>query len=380
MTGEQLAEARRRFPVTERLNYLNHASTGPMPREAVAAIAGFAQRAAENGQVPYADAEAMVERARERLAGLLRVAPATLGFTKNTSAGVIIAIGSVEWRPGDNVVLMEDDFPTVTYPFRLMLGAVERRLVTSADLVRDIGAALQLVDGRTRMVALSWVHFLTGRRFDVATLCRECRRRGVTTVIDAIQGIGAVECDWSAVDADFVVSHGAKWLLSPQGTGFIRVRPETLGGLRPFNLGWLSCRWEAFNDIFSEKPLKPGAARFEEGTKNYLGIAGLDASLGLFHEFGPAAVAGRVRALAGRARQGLERLGYDIVTPAEPERSAGMVTATKPGADMAAAFARLERERIAVSLRENMLRVAPHFYNTEDEVDRFLAVLEAGDG
>ena len=377
MDARDISAFRRLFPVTERLVYLNHASTGPMPSTAVAAITAFAERASREGQVPYPDCEAMVEEARGLLGRLLSVDPARIGFTKNTSAGVLIAIGSLDWRPGDNVVLMADDFPTVIYPFQLMLPDTERRLVTSEALCRDIGAALDLIDARTRAVAVSWVHFLTGRRCDIVELCRVCRERGVATIIDAIQGIGAVAMDWSTVPADFVVSHGAKWLLAPQGSGFMLVHPDTLPRLKPANLGWLSCRWEEFNDIFTPKPLKAGASRYEEGTKNHLGIAGFGGSLKVFHEFGVPAVVERVRKLAGLVRARFERAGFDVVTPAEPERNAGMVTARKPGADLPGLFAQLEREHCVCSLRENMLRVAPHFYNTEEEIDRFMDIVES---
>jgi cysteine desulfurase / selenocysteine lyase len=365
------------FPVTERMVYLNHASTGPMPSTAVEAITAFADRASREGQVPYADAEAMVEEARGLLGRMLHVGPERIAFTKNTSSGVLIAIGSLEWQAGDNVVLMRDDFPTVTYPFELVLPQVERRYVTSEELCADVGAALRLVDGRTRAVAVSWVHFLTGRRNDIVALCRECRNRGVATVIDAIQGIGAVEFDWSAVPADFVVSHGAKWLLSPQGSGYMLINPETMPRLKPYNLGWLSYQWQEFSDIFSPKPLKTGASRYEEGTKNYLGIAGLGASLKLFHEFGVAAVSERVRLLSGLVRERFERAGYEIVTPAARERSAGIITARKSGTDTSAVFAKLVNEGCACSLREGMLRVAPHFYNSEIEIERFMSVVES---
>jgi len=361
------------FPVTERAVYFDHAATGPLPLTAVEAIARYCRQQAETGQVPYAEAEAVAEDARTSLARLLHVEPAAVAFTKNTSAGVIIAINSLEWQPGDNVVLLSDDFPTVTYPFTYLLPRVEQRPVSSEALVRDPEALLRLVDRRTRLVALSWVHFLTGRRFDVTAVCRFCREQGVPTLIDAIQGLGAVDLDWSSVRPDFLVSHGAKWLLSPQGSGFMYVDRDLLPGLRPANLGWLSARWDDFNDIFSPKPLKTGASRLEEGTKNYLAIWGLAESLKLLLGFGIADVAARVRKLTDLLRSGLVSAGFEIVTPSEPERFAGIVTCRKPGARAASIHAGLTSAGMICSLRENMLRIAPHFYNTEDEVRRFLA-------
>jgi selenocysteine lyase/cysteine desulfurase len=373
MNEQQFAALRRLFPVTERWTYFNHAGTGPMPATTVQAIADFAARAARDGEVPYPEAEAMADDCRRKLAGLLHVPAESVAFTGSTTAGLLIAVGSVEWQAGDNVVLMEDDFPTVTSPFRFLLPQVERRFTNSAALAAGPEAVFSLVDRRTRMVAVSWVHFLTGRRFDVRAIARFCRERGIVSVIDAIQGIGAVDCDWTAVDADFVLGHGAKWLLAPQGSGMLQVRPATLAGLRPTHHGWLSADWRDFNDIFSAKPLKPGAARYEAGTKNYLGICGLGASLELWQQLGIAAIEARLRALDARLRTGLAAAGFEIVTPAEPERSGCIVTCRRPGACAAAIHSWLKSGGFVCALRENRLRIAPHFYNTGEEVDRFVA-------
>lgn len=380
MNPADLDRIRALFPALANSTYFNHASTGPLPLTGVEAVTGYCRKQAETGQVPYDEAEAVVEDTRSLLAQLLHVEPETVAFTKNTSAGVGIAIGSVEWTAGDNVVLMEDDFPTVTYPFHYLLPGVQKRFCTSERLADGPEAVFSLVDRNTRMVAVSWVHFLTGRRFDVAAICRFGRERGIVTVIDAIQGIGAVDCDWSAVGADFVVSHGAKWLLSPQGSGYLRVHPETLPRLRPCNLGWLSAEWRDFNDIFTLKPMKAGASRFEEGTKNYLAIYGLRESLRILLGVGAAEAEARVRMLCGRLRRGLVERGFDIVTPAEPGRSAGIVTCHRPGDDSAALVQRLAEAKMVCSLRENRLRISPHFYNTEEEVDRFVDVLTARAG
>ncbi len=372
MNQSEVEEIRRLFPVTRQCIYFNHAGTGPLPETAVRAVTAYATRAAEEGEVPYEDAEAMVEDCRSTLARLLKVPADTIAFTSNTTTGIILAINSVDWHPGDNVILMQDDFPTVTYPFRLMLPGVQIRWVESAALVKSPEVIADLVDRRTRMVAVSWVHFLSGRAFDIRTICRFCRERGVVSVIDAIQGMGVVDFDWSTLDADFVTGHGAKWLLSPQGTGIVLTRSETLARLRPVSLGWLSCDWRDFNDIFLQKPLKSGTARLEAGTKNYLGIAGMSASLKLFEQVGVPAIEARIRNLCLRLRTRLEAAGFEVITPKERERSAGIITCHKPGVESARIHGWLRGAKMVCALRQNLLRIAPHCYNTEAEVDSFL--------
>lgn len=377
MTSVDIESVRRLFPVLQHSIYVNHASTGPLPQPGVEAVLGYCRRQAETGQVPFEEAEAVVEETRGMLAALLHVEPATIAFTKNTSAGIVIAIGSVEWQSGDNVVLMEDDFPTVTYPFHYLLPGIEKRFCSSEQLVQGPEAVFSLIDSRTRMVALSWVHFLTGRRFNLAAVCRYCRERGVLTVVDVMQGVGALDCKQELVDADFIAGHGAKWLLAPQGSGYLRVNPLTLPRLRRYNLGWLSAEWRDFNDIFTLKPLKPGAARYEEGTKNYLAIYGLRESLRILLEVGIEEIERRVRVLSARLHSGLSERGFEVVTPAESDSNAGIVTARRPNDCSATLVQRLADAGIVCSLRENWLRFSPHFYNTESEIDRLLDVIAA---
>ncbi len=372
MNLERLQAIRGLFPVLEKYVYFNHAGTGPLPRPAVQAVSGYAEQSAREGKVPWPEAEGVVGRVRVQLAELLHVEPRTVAFTKNTSAGIIIAINSIDWQEGDNVVLMEDGFPAVTYPFHFMLPHIRKRWVTSRQLVQGPDCVFKLVDNRTRCVALPWVHFLTGARFDATGIAAFCREHGVFFILDAIQGIGVVDTDFSEIGADFVCSHGEKWLLSPQGTGFMHVRPDTLERIRPANHGWLSAHWESFNDISSLKPLSIDARRFEEGTKNYLGIYGQHESLAMLLDVGIGEVERRVRMLTARLRAGLEANGWEILTPADLDRNAGIVTCRKEGVNPASVLAWLTSANMVCALRENLLRISPHFYNTEEEVDRFL--------
>ncbi len=375
MTDAQLKRIRELFPVTRRYVYLNHAANGPLATTVVQAMNGYIERCSQHGEVPYADAEAAVEDCRALAARLMGVRTDEIAFVKNASSGAIVAIGSIEWQHGDNMIVMQDAFPVNVYPFDYLLPHVEKRHVTSAELARGPECVFKLVDRHTRAIAIDWVHFLSGVRVDIGAIAAFCRTRAIHILLDVMQGLGAVDQSFGDLGIDFAYAGGGKWLLGPQGSGVLYVNSEILPKLRPANLGWLSARWDDFNDIYTRKPLKPGASRYEEGTKNYVGIYGLRESLRILIDAGLNEVADRVRMLVQLARRRLEERGYETITPADPQRHAGIIAARRPDIDASALFTRLKQQGFVCSLRENRLRIAPHFYNTEEEVERFCAAL-----
>jgi selenocysteine lyase/cysteine desulfurase len=373
MTIEKI---RRLFPVIKRLVYLNNAGTGPLPLTAVKAIASFCRQAAEQGCVPYLEAEKVVEETRNLAAKLMMVKPEEVAFVKNTSSGIIIAIGSIPWDRDDNLIMMKDAFPANTYPYHLLLPDIEKRFVTAAELAEGPECVFRLVDTKTRAVALDWVHFLSGARFEIKEIARFCQRKGIYFIVDAIQGLGAIFEDFSEIGADFVVAGGGKWLLAPQGIGLLYVNSRNFPRLRPFNLGWLSAHWQEFNDCLKPKPLKKNASRFEEGTKNYIGIYGLRAALKLLLDFGLREIEERVFNLTRLLRERLVAMGLEVMTPSGKERQAGIFTCRKQARNMAEVERNLEQKGFVTAVRENWLRVSPHFYNTEEEIERFVEQLK----
>ena len=380
MTDLQLKAFRELFPVTRRYIYLNHASNGPLATPVVQAMNGYIEQCRQHGEVPYSEAEAGVEEGRALAARLMGVRCEEIAFIKNTSAGAIVAIGSIPWEHGDNLVMMKDAFPSNVYPFHYLLPHVEKRYVTSAELVNGSDCVFRLVDRHTRAIVIDWVHFLSGVRADVAAIAAFCRTRAIHILVDAMQGLGAVDQNFADLSVDFVYAGGGKWLLGPQGSGILYVNSAILPKLKPANLGWLSAQWEEFNDIYTQKPMKPGANRFEEGTKNYIGIYGLRESLRILLDVGMSEVAERVRMLVQLLRRRLEERGFEVITPADPQRHAGIVTASRPDIDTSVLHARLKQQGFICSLRENRLRISPHFYNTEEEIEKFCAALPVRGG
>jgi cysteine desulfurase / selenocysteine lyase len=357
--------------------YLNHASTGPLPRRTVEAVAGFTAKRAEPWRLSQEEQFAVLDRGRELVARLVGGRPGEVALMVNTGYGINLAASALPLRRGDVVLSFDREFPANVYPWMARgRDGVRLELIPCIDGLPDEARLLEEI-GRpeVRAVAISWVQFANGWVADLAAIGRRCRERGVWLVVDAIQGVGARELDLGAVEADIVACGGQKWLLSPWGTGFVWVRDGLVRELEPASVGWMSVQGsDDFTRLVDyELAWRDDARRFEMVTLPFQDFAGLDASLELLLELGPAAVASRIAMLTGRiADWARGHDGVRLVTP--PERRAGIVSLA-PAGDAATVSRRMEAAGVAHSLREGAIRLSPHCYNTEAEVDRALEVL-----
>ena len=361
--------------------YLNNASTGPLPSRTVAALDAFTRTRAEPFRMTDALQFGTLDRSRELCARLVGAEARQIALMVNTTYGINLAARSLPLAAGDVVLTFDREFPANVYPWMALARAkgVELRLVPCRpDRTPDEDALLAMLDAepRVRVVTLSWVSFATGYRVDLERIGAACRARGVYFVVDAIQGVGAATLDVKRCGVDILACGAQKWLMSPWGTGFVYVREELVTELEPSVVGWMSVRG---SDDFSrlveyDFTYRDDARRFEVITLPFQDFAGLNASLELMFELGPAAAEAQVGALASRiVRWAEERDDVRLVTPAHPSRRAGIV-AVAPR-DPAAASARLTAAGVSHSLREGSIRLSPHCYNTAEEVDAALEVL-----
>lgn len=378
MDETTLKRFREELPITERLAYLNHAAVAPLPRRAVQRMTAMAEDVSRTGDQHWADRNREVERVRGLAARLLSARdPREVSFCENTSTGLsAIAEGFVDWQPGDNVIGADLDFPSNVYPWmRLSDYGVEYRQVPERDGRIDDDEVISLIDDRTRMLALSWVQYASGYRCNLARIGQVCRERGALLVVDVIQGLGALELDVERDLVDAAVASAHKWLLGPEGIGLLYVSDRILERFRPTRSGWRSMRdqlaWTEFRVELNE-----GAKRFESGTLNAYGITALGASLEILLEAGKAEVERRVLALTERAAVGLAERGFRLISSREPGETSGIVTAVHPHHTADDLVRRLAEQGVGVAARAGRFRVSPHFYNTEEEIDRMLAALE----
>jgi selenocysteine lyase/cysteine desulfurase len=366
------AAYRHEFPATQHGVYFNHAATSPLPLRTAQAAQAVLDLQLQHGGAKYDVWTRGVHQARQALAQLLRAETSEIAFVKNTSQGLIIAAESIPWNEGDNVVTCAIEFPANVYPWlALERRGVETRFVGARQgrvLLDDIVAAM---DRRTRAVALSWVQFSSGFRVDLGKLSALCRGRGAYLVLDAIQGLGALELDLSRYAIDFIAADGHKWLLSVEGCGVLYVRKQILEELVPTNVGWLSVE-DPLNFLDYHLRLAPKARRFEEGTPNMVGIHALGASAGLLLEAGPKRVEAAVLALTDALDEGLRRLDCEVTSPREPGERSGIITFRHPRRNAEEVAERLMDAGVQCVARAGAVRFSPHFYNDEDEVARAL--------
>jgi selenocysteine lyase/cysteine desulfurase len=359
--------------------FLNHASTGPLPQRAVKRIQQLTELRAEPWRYTTEMQFGELADARVRCARLIGAEPREIALMVNTSYGLNLAARALPFERGDIVLTSDREYPSNIYPWMELEAARGVRLerIPCAGVLPDEDAILAALDRpRVRCVVHSWVSFATGYRIDIERIGRACRERGIWFVLDAIQGVSAVPLDVRSMPVDVVACGAQKWLLGPWGSGFVWLRPDLVDSLRPVEVSWMATRC---SDDFTrltdyDFTYRDNARKFEVITLPYQDFAGLNESLDVFFEVGLQTVYDRVERLTGRIVDwALGTTGVRLVTPAERERRAGIV-AVAPR-DGVAASERLTRAGVVHSFREGAIRLSPHFYNTEDEIDRALQLL-----
>jgi selenocysteine lyase/cysteine desulfurase len=313
---------------------------------------------------------------RASAAALLATIPARVAFVRNTTAALAIVTRGLTWKPGDNVVGVQGEYPANIYPWMALdADGVQFRLYRPVNGRIALPGLLECCDARTRVVAISWVQFWSGFRTNLQDLGEALHARGIFLCVDGIQGLGALRCDFDRWPIDFMCAGAPKWLLGPLGIGIAAIGPRMFEQLRPITVGMESIVRD--REWFDYDPrLKPDARRFEESTANFAGILGLGAAIDLLLGRGTAAVEQQVLALADRIREGVDRRGYElIVPPSFAAEASGIVVFKHPARDPAGIHQGLRDAGVIVSLRGGNLRASPHFYNDDHDVDRLLEAL-----
>jgi selenocysteine lyase/cysteine desulfurase len=367
------------FPRIADTIYLNAASVTPLPERARQAVDAYTLRRTAPHAMTAADFDPVLQRARQAAARMIGAEADEIALGGNTSFGLNLAALSLPVEPGRCVVASAGEFPSNVYPWmREHLGGARLELVDADALGRPDEARLmeRLDRGDVGVFALSAVQFATGYRADLEHWGRFCRERGIFFVVDAIQALGAVPLDVRAMQIDVLACGGHKWLCAPFGTGFAYVRRELQESIEPRVIGWSSMQASADLAAVIDYHFEfyPDARRYEVATLPLQEFAGFAESLELLLEVGTKRIATHVDGLVMRLARGLGALpGMQVLSDLAPERRAGILALGST--DVEATAQALAAGGVTAVVREGAVRLAPHLYNTEAEMDRVIEIL-----
>jgi cysteine desulfurase/selenocysteine lyase len=361
---------RAEFPALAKWTYLNTATYGQLPRRASEAntrhFAGRDELACTDFLAWYDEADCF----RESVARLINAAPGDIAFIPNAATALSLIAGGIDWKPGDNLVTLADEFPSQLYlPALVERYGVEFREVPWGSDGSKFRAS---IDSLTRLIAISHVNYSTGFRAPIEEISKAARSFGARVFVDGTQSAGVLHIDVRRLQPDMFAVHGYKWMCSPTGAGFMYVSPDLRAILPPSTVGWRSHHdWRNVDDLHHGSPvLGDSAQRYEGGGLPFGLLHAMAASVEWMLEIGPEAIEQRVLALAASARDRLRGLGAEVLDHGSSQIVAAKFPDNSPHRDPSRLARELKARRVVVAARHGFLRVSPHFYNNESDLDR----------
>lgn len=353
---------REHFPAISKWTYLNTATYGQVARRTAARVAAhFADRdetACWNFLTWFDDMDGV----RGLAARLIHCERDDIAFVPNASAALSLLMSGLDWKPGDRIVTLENEFPNNIYaPSVLEARGIEFVEAPWERFYESIGE-------RTRLVVMSSASYVTGFVPPIEEIGAFLRARGVLLYVDGTQSIGALRFDVQKVRPDMLAVHGYKWLNCPDGAAFMYVAPGLRPSLDPMVIGWRSHRgWRNVDNLHHGAPeFAASAEKYEAGILPFSVLYGMGESIAMYLEIGPEAIERRVLELGDQVREIARRLGGEPVSLHSP-----IVSVRFPGRDPSQMARSLKEKRVIVAARHGLLRISPHFYNNEDDLQRF---------
>jgi selenocysteine lyase/cysteine desulfurase len=365
---------RKVFPVCETLVYLNHAGVAPTSIRVRDAVTDWFDRHVARGILYEEGWEQTAEACRARFASLIGASADEIAFVRNTSNGLALVAEGLDWKQGDRVaVATEIEYPSNVYPWQhLAHRGVDVDTVAAPEGAVLPEAVEAAIKPQTRLVAVSSAQYATGAVTDLEAIGAICRERDVLFCVDGIQTLGALDIDVKKAGIHFLPADSHKWLLGMPGIGALYVSKDVVDRVRPVLVGWKSTT-DGWNFDRAHFELLSDARKFEEGSQPYPLIAGFHAALEILEEVGIPAIGRRIRGLIERLAESLTEIGAEVFPP--PEMRHHILTFTHPKVDGEELLERLSEQNFVFSRRRGRLRVSPHFYNTEEEMDKFASAV-----
>lgn len=368
------------FPLDDAVIYLNHAAVSPWPRRTATAVKQFADENVTLGSRNYPEWVAVENRLKKQLQQLVNADSSDeIALLKNTSEALSVVAYGLPWKPGDQVVITNQEFPSN----RIIWESLQKLGVSTcpADIAQQDtpeDAIIACLDENTRLLSVSAVQYGTGLKLDLVRLGAACRERNILFCVDAIQSLGAEVFDVQACQADFVMADGHKWMLGPEGIALFYCRREIMEHLDLKQYGWHMLE-DALNFDQQTWEIASNARRFECGSPNMTGVHALHASMTLIDEIGMPVIEQRVhentRFMIDFFTQREDR--YQLITPTAVHQQAGIVTFRPLTETPESLYDTLTQENVACALRGGGIRFSPHFYTPRKKLFRALELLDA---
>jgi selenocysteine lyase/cysteine desulfurase len=359
------------FPVTKELIYLNHAAVSPLCRRAAEAIRWLADDACQFGSLHYDKWMDSYAGLRKAAARLINAGPDEIAIVKNTSEGIAMVALGLDWKAGDRVVAFKEEFPANYYPWlRLEKRGVQLTWLSIYDPLEKIAEAIP----GARLLAISFVNYLSGYRVDLEAIGKLCHEHGCFYFVDAIQGMGVFPIDVETSFIDALAADGHKWMLGPEGNGVLYVRRKWLDAIEPVEFGWTNPA--NYADYSSrDMTLRSDAGRYECGTLNTVGCFGQRASIEFLLEVGIQNVEAAVMARAAQLDHGLRARGYDVMIERTAATGSAIISFRHPVIDAKMMVSELKRNKITAAPRQGWVRLSPHFYISGDDIEQVIRTL-----
>ena|SRR6185437_555535 len=365
------------FPVTGRAIYLNHAAVSAPPTPTIDAIKAQLADVSENGSVNFRKWLAVRESARQLLAGMLGAHPKRVAFVRNTSDALSTVANGLSWQAGDNLVTFRHEFPSNLYPWLRLKDAlgVEVRVCEEREGRVDIEELIPLIDGRTRIVAISQVQYASGFRAELERIGRAARAHDALLVVDVIQALGVIPTNVEAELVDVAAGACHKWLLTPEGVGFLYLSERARARIQPTLVGWTSVpNPDDYGNY--DQGWNDGTLAWETGTGPAALIHGLAASLKLLNEVGISTINAYLEKLTDYLCEQLKNTDYELVSSRrKAEKSQIVCIRNTAGLTPMDLYTHLRKRNIIAAPRGDRLRISPHFYNTLEEIDELVKAL-----
>jgi cysteine desulfurase / selenocysteine lyase len=369
-------DVRELFPHIEKgITYLNHAASGPVSKPVFDVMTDFFRERSEGSIDDYPAFVEVTEETKQLLTDYLKTEKERIAFADNTSSGFNLLAQGLKWEPGDEIILNDIEFPANIYPFlNLEKKGVNIHFVKSHDGIVSAEDIIERMTSKTKLVSVSMVQFLSGYRIDLKKLGDACKTRGVILCVDGIQGLGGLGIDVEEWNIDFLSCGTQKWMLGLQGLSFIYVSETLQEQIEPVYVGWLGVN-DGWNLLDYNLSLKDSAERFQPGSLNSAGIYALNASLKLFRDYGLEEVEKSVLSNTKILRTELEKIGIEpCLSDIDDEFYSGIVSFRHKQAYLILEV--LKERKVEIAVREGIVRIAPHFYNNESDIQKLIEGLK----